>query len=166
MATSGSDYMEKPPSHLADATPISQGVRTHNDYDVERPKERKQSIVAKLKNAYDISDTGRRPSEDGSIKQYDQTHRKLKPRHIQLIGIGGTIGTVRRIIHNMALKLPTLRPTAGLICPNRKRTPQRRCGKSFSRIHSLVGSQLEILREKSARKRVVGEGEIFPFILH
>lgn len=23
----------------------------------------------------------------------DQTHRKLKPRHIQLIGIGGTIGT-------------------------------------------------------------------------
>ncbi|PVH90757.1 hypothetical protein DM02DRAFT_547167, partial [Periconia macrospinosa] len=24
---------------------------------------------------------------------YDSTHRKLKPRHIQLIGIGGTIGT-------------------------------------------------------------------------
>ncbi|PYI20933.1 uncharacterized protein BO72DRAFT_346528, partial [Aspergillus fijiensis CBS 313.89] len=23
----------------------------------------------------------------------DHTHRKLKPRHIQLIGIGGTIGT-------------------------------------------------------------------------
>lgn len=24
---------------------------------------------------------------------HDSTHRKLKPRHIQLIGIGGTIGT-------------------------------------------------------------------------
>ena len=24
---------------------------------------------------------------------YDSTHRRLKPRHIQLIGIGGTIGT-------------------------------------------------------------------------
>jgi amino acid transporter len=24
---------------------------------------------------------------------HDDTHRKLKPRHIQLIGIGGTIGT-------------------------------------------------------------------------
>ncbi|ODH50004.1 hypothetical protein GX48_03808 [Paracoccidioides brasiliensis] len=31
---------------------------------------------------------------EGSIKFWvDQTHRKLKPRHIQLIGIGGTIGT-------------------------------------------------------------------------
>lgn len=29
-----------------------------------------------------------------SIKSVrDSTHRKLKPRHIQLIGIGGTIGT-------------------------------------------------------------------------
>lgn len=30
----------------------------------------------------------------GSIKPtYDHTRRKLKPRHLQLIGIGGTIGT-------------------------------------------------------------------------
>ena len=30
----------------------------------------------------------------GSVKvMYDSTHRKLKPRHIQLIGISGTIGT-------------------------------------------------------------------------
>jgi amino acid transporter len=28
-----------------------------------------------------------------SIKRGDATHRQLKPRHIQLIGIGGTIGT-------------------------------------------------------------------------
>jgi amino acid transporter len=33
-------------------------------------------------------------SIDGASKPvYDHTHRKLKPRHIQLIGIGGTIGT-------------------------------------------------------------------------
>ncbi|KAJ6000303.1 Amino acid/polyamine transporter I [Penicillium waksmanii] len=32
--------------------------------------------------------------DGGSIKPtYDHTHRKLKPRHVQLIGIGGTIGT-------------------------------------------------------------------------
>lgn len=28
-----------------------------------------------------------------NIVTSDQTHRKLRPRHIQLIGIGGTIGT-------------------------------------------------------------------------
>ncbi|KAL9038846.1 MAG: hypothetical protein Q9214_005120 [Letrouitia sp. 1 TL-2023] len=34
------------------------------------------------------------PDDDNSLKPvYDSTHRKLKPRHIQLIGIGGTIGT-------------------------------------------------------------------------
>lgn len=31
--------------------------------------------------------------ESGSMQTYDHTHRKLKPRHVQLIGIGGTIGT-------------------------------------------------------------------------
>ncbi|KKK17874.1 hypothetical protein ARAM_005155 [Aspergillus rambellii] len=31
--------------------------------------------------------------EEGSKPTYDHTHRKLKPRHVQLIGIGGTIGT-------------------------------------------------------------------------
>ena len=33
-------------------------------------------------------------SESGSVTvSYDSTHRQLRPRHIQLIGIGGTIGT-------------------------------------------------------------------------
>ncbi|CAL5874013.1 uncharacterized protein PFLUO_LOCUS8299 [Penicillium psychrofluorescens] len=33
--------------------------------------------------------------DGGSMKPtYDHTHRRLKPRHLQLIGIGGTIGTV------------------------------------------------------------------------
>ncbi len=33
------------------------------------------------------------PNAGSAPPAYDQTHRKLKPRHIQLIGIGGTIGT-------------------------------------------------------------------------
>lgn len=42
--------------------------------------------------SYDVE--GRRASISPSVKTvYDSTHRKLKPRHIQLIGIGGTIGT-------------------------------------------------------------------------
>lgn len=39
------------------------------------------------------SPAGRRDSLTGST-QFDSTHRQLKSRHIQLIGIGGTIGTV------------------------------------------------------------------------
>jgi amino acid transporter len=36
----------------------------------------------------------RRSSVVGSVREVgDNTHRKLKSRHIQLIGIGGTIGT-------------------------------------------------------------------------
>jgi amino acid transporter len=35
-----------------------------------------------------------RDSDSSSIKRAsDSTHRQLRPRHIQLIGIGGTIGT-------------------------------------------------------------------------
>lgn len=46
------------------------------------------------KPAYSYDVEGRRASVTGSVKTvYDSTHRKLKPRHIQLIGIGGTIGT-------------------------------------------------------------------------
>ncbi|KAL8410747.1 hypothetical protein RB596_000431, partial [Gaeumannomyces avenae] len=33
------------------------------------------------------------PPREGSVEAGDNTHRKLKSRHIQLIGIGGTIGT-------------------------------------------------------------------------
>ena len=36
----------------------------------------------------------RRSDSVGSVRAvHDNTHRKLKSRHIQLIGIGGTIGT-------------------------------------------------------------------------
>jgi len=32
-------------------------------------------------------------AEDSGSVKHDYTHRMLRPRHIQLIGIGGTIGT-------------------------------------------------------------------------
>lgn len=49
-------------------------------------------VVDQEKNIYDNGH--RRASLVGSVKSVsDQTHRKLKSRHIQLIGIGGTIGT-------------------------------------------------------------------------
>lgn len=35
-----------------------------------------------------------RPASLSSSTKVDNTHRMLKSRHIQLIGIGGTIGTV------------------------------------------------------------------------
>lgn len=52
---------------------------------------RKGSLVASLKQGYGLAEVG---SDEESIHHgMDMTHRKLKARHIQLIGIGGTIGT-------------------------------------------------------------------------
>lgn len=54
----------------------------------------KEVTVDPEKPAYSYDVEGRRGSVTPSVKlAYDSTHRKLKPRHIQLIGIGGTIGT-------------------------------------------------------------------------
>lgn len=51
---------------------------------------RKGSLVASLKAGYGLAEA----SDEESVKEgVDLTHRKLKARHIQLIGIGGTIGT-------------------------------------------------------------------------
>lgn len=41
-----------------------------------------------------IEDSEESIADESSNPTYDHTHRKLKPRHIQLIGIGGSIGTV------------------------------------------------------------------------
>jgi len=43
-------------------------------------------------NSNDNGDVERRASIISVKAHYDSTHRKLRPRHIQLIGIGGTIG--------------------------------------------------------------------------
>ncbi|KAJ9494215.1 general amino acid permease agp2 [Exophiala xenobiotica] len=105
MSTSAHDYgyNEKDgnrggrPPHMMDETPISRGVRTHSVDDEENIRRgshsdsRKHSVVASLKANYGLAEA---PPYAESIKVgFDSTHRKLKPRHIQLIGIGGTIGT-------------------------------------------------------------------------
>ena len=89
-------YDEKHPApHSAGETPIARGVRTHStsSEDAFRRGSRKGSVVASLKAGYGLAE---KPAGDDAsdIKiGLDLTHRKLKPRHIQLIGIGGTIGT-------------------------------------------------------------------------
>jgi len=93
MSTSAHDYNHDEKGVTSHAmTPIARGVRDDDAYpnDLEDAS-RKQSVVASIKANYGLAE---RPSDDESIKVgYDSTHRKLKPRHIQLIGIGGTIGT-------------------------------------------------------------------------
>ncbi|KAL4879792.1 hypothetical protein BJY04DRAFT_219874 [Aspergillus karnatakaensis] len=49
-----------------------------------------QSLLAEKQT---VIDNREESIEEGSKPLYDQTHRRLKPRHVQLIGIGGTIGT-------------------------------------------------------------------------
>lgn len=58
----------------------------------EKYRGKEDVIVDPEKPPYEVD--GRRASITPSVRSvYDSTHRKLKPRHIQLIGIGGTIGT-------------------------------------------------------------------------
>ena len=73
-----------PAPHAYDETPIARGVRTNS-----AERNRKGSVVASLKAGYGIADEDVVSVREG----FDLTHRKLKARHIQLIGIGGTIGT-------------------------------------------------------------------------
>ena len=81
--------------HFRNETPISSGVKHDEPYDdIEhrRGSRRKSSVIASIKENYGIVDA--KTSDTSSIDRgQDFTHRKLKPRHIQLIGIGGTIGT-------------------------------------------------------------------------
>lgn len=47
------------------------------------------------KSAPVVDDADEESISSGPHKAYyDHTHRRLKPRHVQLIGIGGTIGTI------------------------------------------------------------------------
>ncbi|KAF2745128.1 hypothetical protein M011DRAFT_149509 [Sporormia fimetaria CBS 119925] len=68
--------------------------RSPSDSDMYRGGEKAPVGDEKHAPAYDPDVEGRRASSSSSsLKVGDQTHRKLKARHIQLIGIGGTIGT-------------------------------------------------------------------------
>ncbi|KAI9734258.1 MAG: hypothetical protein M1834_002362 [Cirrosporium novae-zelandiae] len=61
-----------------------------NNTNVTRTSSGKKS---EEKIPYDADVEGRRDSLSSVQPTYDHTHRQLKSRHIQLIGIGGTIGT-------------------------------------------------------------------------
>ncbi|WEW55561.1 general amino acid permease agp2 [Emydomyces testavorans] len=66
---------------------------------VSQPLDPEKHPADSLSSQRQVSRPGSRTSDDddnggASLKPpADHTHRKLKPRHIQLIGIGGTIGT-------------------------------------------------------------------------
>lgn len=76
MASTGVDHGHSSPT--SEYITSSQN-KEYNEY--ERNKHEEEKIQS-------------RDSVSGSIKvSYDSTHRQLRPRHIQLIGIGGTIGT-------------------------------------------------------------------------
>ena len=69
-------------------TSSSKTVEAGGPFEVEN----RGYVVDQEKNIY--HNGPRRASLVGSVKSVsDQTHRRLKSRHIQLIGIGGTIGT-------------------------------------------------------------------------
>ena len=82
-------------SHPVDETPIARGVSNEDRRGSDPEKGgRKHSVVASLKDSYGLTPPPHTDSDTDSIKiAHDSTHRKLRPRHIQLIGIGGTIGT-------------------------------------------------------------------------
>lgn len=89
-------YHNEKTIQLTNETPIARGVTSHEPYDddehMRRGSRRRSSVMAAIKDNYGIAEI--HTSDGSSIKQgVDFTHRKLKPRHIQLIGIGGTIGT-------------------------------------------------------------------------
>lgn len=52
-----------------------------------------------------------------SSSHVDHTHRKLKARHIQLIGIGGTIGTVLYVRESNKIPWPPPSPISYFCCP-------------------------------------------------
>ncbi|BCS00754.1 putative general amino acid permease (Agp2) [Aspergillus luchuensis] len=57
-------------------------------------EERKEAAMDRSEKDAVVRDSEEVLEDDSKKLAYDHTHRKLKPRHIQLIGIGGTVGTV------------------------------------------------------------------------
>lgn len=86
MVNSNSD-LERAPGVGSSPAVNSSGLATDN-------LTKRVGISANLSEKNVADDSRAESIDDESIKPaYDHTHRKLKPRHIQLIGIGGTIGT-------------------------------------------------------------------------
>lgn len=90
-----SDFEKTP--YYGNETPIARGVKEdapYDDIEHRRNSRRKSSVIAAIKDNYGFVHEQTTGDDSSSIKRgHDFTHRKLRPRHIQLIGIGGTIGT-------------------------------------------------------------------------
>ncbi|KAJ9221563.1 hypothetical protein C8Q69DRAFT_131422 [Paecilomyces variotii] len=85
-----------PISHTALAAAIS----NNGDYPTIVPDPESVSLASKRAKGTTVSEKAKIVEDNAdsvlnvSIQEgTDHTHRRLKPRHIQLIGIGGTIGT-------------------------------------------------------------------------
>ncbi len=75
-----SSSVDVPGSAMAEKTVFDEERRA-SQYEKNRDAEAKPPAIS-------------RDDESSSLKVgFDSTHRQLRPRHIQLIGIGGTIGT-------------------------------------------------------------------------
>lgn len=86
MVNSNSDP-ESAPGEGSPPAANSSGLATDN-------LTKRVGLSASLSEKHAVVDNREDSIDDGTAKPaYDHTHRKLKPRHIQLIGIGGTIGT-------------------------------------------------------------------------
>ena len=80
-----------PHTPIAAAIQSAETPRTLPDLETPSVKDVGKSVEVVEKDSMDNRDDS---IDGGSMKPtYDHTHRKLKPRHVQLIGIGGTIGT-------------------------------------------------------------------------
>ncbi|KAJ5502069.1 Amino acid/polyamine transporter I [Penicillium fimorum] len=79
-------------SHTPMTAAIQSAEPTRQSDPESKPTKMDKEMEVSEKDSFSAN---RIPSVDsGSMEStYDHTHRKLKPRHVQLIGIGGTIGT-------------------------------------------------------------------------
>jgi hypothetical protein len=85
-----------PNSEYVAHTPMTAAIQSAESIRASDPESKPSKLHKEMEITEKDSASGRRaPSVDsGSMEStYDHTQRKLKPRHIQLIGIGGTIGT-------------------------------------------------------------------------
>ncbi|KAJ5665645.1 uncharacterized protein N7477_008093 [Penicillium maclennaniae] len=79
-------------SHSPIAATVRRAGPTHHLPDAESKNMKVKDLVETIEQTPRESHGG--SIDDGSMEPtFDHTRRKLKPRHIQLIGIGGTIGT-------------------------------------------------------------------------
>lgn len=85
-----------PKSEYVSHVPMTAAIQSAESTRPSDPESKSSHLGKAMEVTEKDSTSGKRtPSVDSGSMEYthDHTHRKLKPRHVQLIGIGGTIGT-------------------------------------------------------------------------